>query len=972
MKTTVNPQDILVESLEGIYLVDAGAGTGKTHTIIRRYQNLLKSGVSPADILLITFTKNAAEKLKEAAMLNVSGQVNITDILEAPILNFHALCVRILKNSGSKSAKHLGINEEVTSNFTIIQNDGFEKEVFRKFFLNFRNKTYSKYEDIYLGLNNNHVAVLNNIKFLATRGIFPTKKGWFNEAGHLFNGRIEDYYLRFDELNKPAFKKNDKSGSKEKQNDFYKKIKDAASRNLYLSFDINSLLTDNGVNPDFKDEIFNDEVQPLLIEFTRDIYCSYIEYMLKKNFLNFEFIVMLAFLTLYYDDNVRGHYQYEYSMVDEFQDTDEIQFQLLMLMIKDCGGKANLAVVGDWKQGIFGFRNTTIENIIEFEMRLNKYKDLLNKDKKRIAYDVSKVNKISFEYNYRSSQTILNFSKESLKTEAKKDEQADFAVMEERFGQILKARRDLDGLTDIQFYQSEDSEKAEIDLIFKKISELVNEKKYVCREFDKEGNLKGERPLRYSDICVLSRTNNFCLKLQNKGLEKKIPVNFGGWLELFSSDQAILVLAWLRLMMNENNAEALVPILEKEEYNFPEIRKIISGLKEKTSLFANIPVDIRKFRSKLCGITGNLLKVTETILKRYGFNNNVSNALLNEIDGWIKTDLISVGELIRLIDSSKKDTYEIELNQTREAVITQTIHAAKGLEYPVIILSNMNLSLFPNTRNNINEIFYLPVPGLRFRKKFETKDEYSVICSNWKSDVLIKMFKPDNYDEERRLLYVAVTRAKQYLYFTSFRPSQFFKHLAELTGKELIKDYQYEIRAQKKEKLSSTEKVQVPKLGKPSRQFYSVHDLMNEKITEASDISEEKAVYRVRQDAMEIGVKVHQIAHKLANGVKVESELEEIKKLKKFISKLNAIKLMTEVDFLYPKEDQVIRGTIDLLAFYDDRIEVIDYKTDKDKKFLDKYKIQVGIYKDVIKKIYKDREVMGKIYFIGLDEVILI
>lgn len=964
MKNTVNPQDTLAESPEGIYLVDAGAGTGKTHTIIRRYQNLIKSGVSPADILLITFTRNAADQLKEAAMVNVSGQVNITEILEAPILNFHALCARILKNSGSKSAKNLGINEEVTSNFTIIENFGFENEVFRKFFLMFKNKTYDKYEDIYLGLNNNHGAVLNVIKFLATRGIFPAKEGWFNEAGNLFVGRIEDYYSRFDELNKP------KIGAKGQEilNDF-RNLFSRSKESFYLNFEFSNLEKGRRVNDDYKEEIFRDDIQPLLIEFTRDIYYSYIEYMLKKNFLNFEFIVMLAFLTLYYDDNVRKKYQYEFSMVDEFQDTDEIQFQLLMLMIKDCGGKANLAVVGDWKQGIFGFRNTTIENIMEFENRLKKYKELLNKDKNRISYDVDKVNKISFEYNYRSSQTILNFSKETLKTEAKKEEQADFETTESRFGQILKARRELDDLTDIQFYQSEESEKAEIELIFKKISELVNEKKYVCREFDKEGKVQEERPLRYSDICVLSRTNNFCLKLQNEGIDRKIPVNFGGRLELFSSDQAILVLAWLRLMLNEKNAEALVPVLEKEGYNFPEIRKIISGLRDNTSLFANIPAGIRKFRIRLCGIKENLLKVTETILKRYGFNNNVSSSLLNEIDGWIKTDLISLGELIRLIDSSKKDTYEIELNQTREAVITQTVHSAKGLEYPVIILSNMNQSLFPNTRNNTNEIFYLPVPGLRFRKKYETKEVYSVVCSNWKSDVLIKMFKPDNYDEERRLLYVAVTRAKQYLYFTSFRPSQFFKHLAELTGKEPIKDFQYEIRTKKKEKINFTGTMPHPPVIKPSRQFFSVHELM--KMDDTKDKQDEgETIYKLKSDAMNYGVMIHQIAQKIASGAKFDNEDEDIRRLSRFISVLKAKKLLTETDFLYPDGEKMIRGTIDLLAFYDDRIEVIDYKTDKNKKYLDKYQIQIGIYKDVIRNIYKDKKVIGKIYFVRLDEVL--
>ena len=62
----VNPQDILVESLEGIHLVDAGAGTGKTHTIIRRYNKLIESGVKPEEILLITFTNVAAMQMNNA------------------------------------------------------------------------------------------------------------------------------------------------------------------------------------------------------------------------------------------------------------------------------------------------------------------------------------------------------------------------------------------------------------------------------------------------------------------------------------------------------------------------------------------------------------------------------------------------------------------------------------------------------------------------------------------------------------------------------------------------------------------------------------------------------------------------------------------------------------------------------------------------------------------------------------------
>ena len=99
-----NPQDILAENLEGIYLVDAGAGTGKTHTIIRRYRNLIDKGVDPKEILMITFTRNAADQMRDEVISKISSDdYTITDFLEAPIMNFHSYCSRLIKKSGTNA-----------------------------------------------------------------------------------------------------------------------------------------------------------------------------------------------------------------------------------------------------------------------------------------------------------------------------------------------------------------------------------------------------------------------------------------------------------------------------------------------------------------------------------------------------------------------------------------------------------------------------------------------------------------------------------------------------------------------------------------------------------------------------------------------------------------------------------------------------------------------------------------------------
>lgn len=114
---------------------------------------------------------------------------------------------------------------------------------------------------------------------------------------------------------------------------------------------------------------------------------------------------------------------------------------------------------------------------------------------------------------------------------------------------------------------------------------------------------------------------------------------------------------------------------------------------------------------------------------------------------------------------------------------------------------------------------------------------------------------------------------------------------------------------------------------------------------------------------------IHKMAHMIASGVDVDSEFEEIKKIKKFIKNLEAIELKSEVNFLYPKGEMIIRGTIDLLAIYKDRIDIYDYKTDSTKVNHDKYRVQLSVYKEVIKSIYKNLKVSSKIYYLNLDEI---
>lgn len=973
LKKKMNPQDELINSVEGIHLVDAGAGTGKTYSIVKRYEKIISKNVKPENILLITFTKNAADQMKEKVISGLSSRVSVTKLLEAPIMTFHSFCSRILKKSGSDAPAYIGIEEYLSSGFNLIENPSAESEIFRKFYLNFSNANSGKFGDLFY-IFEDQEQILNIIKKLCSLGVFPHRNGWSEGDKEILKGNYEEFSEKFDNLNETVTGKRGGPVT----NRLKKKYDTALKDKLYTDFEGENIFSDKAVNPDIKEDIFYDEAQEEYIEFIRAVYLSYIEYLLKRNMMNFDFMVMFAYISLLNKESVRKNNRFDYVMIDEFQDTDEIQFRLIMLICKNINGTANLCVVGDWKQSIYGFRNSRIENITSFGENLKYFKQELNQDTKRVDYDVSSFKKIVFENNYRSSGDILDFSKFTLRIQATNDEEVDTENIDNNFKDALKPQRELQDLTELKFYQAE-NRKDEYRLILAKISELINEKKkYRIREFDgKTGVVTGERPVRYSDICVLSRTKKFCLELYREGRKSGIPVNYKGGLELFASEQGILVLAWLKLIINDKDIFGWVPVLEKEGYTFNEIKylkgKILKDKPEKNRLIPVMPEDLDTFLKKIKKYRNNILFAVDEILNRYNYNDDTGNKIITVLKTRIESEMLSLNELVQIIDSSIDLEYDVELGNTTDAVLTQTIHSSKGLEYPVVILANMNIRVFPGFKGDKGALTFSTIAGLRGRTLFGSRNGIYFKFSNWKTDLVNATVKKTDYDEDRRLLYVAVTRAKQYLYMTSGNPSSFFNNLAEISGLQVITDFKYEIKNVPEENESINSKIIFDGKTEKSRKFISPHSLMTESSEQQiiPDNSDEENTFAVSlKKRYEFGLKIHIAAQRIANGIEVESDLPEIKRIKKYISGLNADELRAEVDFLMPDDESgnMIRGTIDLIAFYKDRIEITDYKTDRNKSNLEKYKMQLSLYKKALEEIYPDKKITGRIFFVCMDE----
>ncbi len=952
----MNNQDKIINNTEGIFLIDAGAGTGKTYTLVKRYLKILEKGergIKPENILLVTFTNKAANEmksrvLKEAEKAGLISKIGFRSFIDAPIMTFHSFCNQVLKKHGRNAASFLGIRENLSSNFRLIEENYYEEKIFIKFYNQFVKRAGKNYDEIIKSISGNPLVIFKAIKKLSSKGIFPrrsSKEKNFEEKDLL---RLRGNYKKFSELF-------DKINMEEigargvKQNDLYKNISAKINANPYIDLPpADEVLDGKCAHHELKDKIFYDDSQEKLIKFTNDIYFSYIEYLLKRNLLNFDFMVMFAYLLLKNDANVRAMNRFDYIMIDEFQDTDEIQFKLMLLLAKENkNSEANLCGVGDWKQGIYGFRNAAIENIIMFEQRLAQYIEELNEDTQRINYTGENIERIMLDVNYRSSREILDASYHTLFTKGTEKEEIDIEFVENLFPSALENAKEFEGKTEIGFYTGEDR-KEERKIILDKIKELVTNEKYFIVEFDENGKVNSKRKIDFKDICILSRDKSFGLELQREALKNNIPMNYEGGLEIFSTQHGILILAWLKLLLWQNDTSAWIPILEAEGISHNEITKIIRGVdNEYKFTYEKIPVDILSFLDELKNKESALLQA-EAVLKKYNLTDEIGNRLITIISKLMSADFISLNELVKTIEDSARLEYDIELINTEDAVSVMTIHKSKGLEFPVVILANCNQKIFPSTKGESDSIIFDDVLGLRNKKVYGEKNGYKYVFNNWKTDLSLCVIKKSEYDEERRLFYVATTRAKQFLFFTASRPSQFFTGLAEANSIDAVENYIYsgELEILPENIKRRDEKINLRSITKSNREEF-----------ENREVSETERKFR-------------RYAKRLASGINILPEIEnESNDIKNMIIrfdellyeiKQDAKEIIVDAEFHFPYEKGeqkgVHYGVIEVLSMHSDRVEFILFgDEEKDLKKLDFYKHAIG-------KFHKIKNVNGRIF----------
>ena len=438
------------------------------------------------------------------------------------------------------------------------------------------------------------------------------------------------------------------------------------------------------------------------------IYYRYQTKLRKNNAVDFDDIILNTVKILSENPDVLSKYQdkFQYILVDEYQDTNNSQYLLINLLAQ---ANRNLCVVGDDDQSIYKFRGANIGNILNFED------------------DYSDVQKITLDQNYRSTQNILDAAN---------------SVISNNKGRMGKSLWTSNGNGNKVYVYTGTNE--------------YDEARYIARQIKKHFDEQGS----FSDCAILYRTNAQSRVIEEMLMRESVPYKVLSGLRFYDRKEIKDIIAYLRVVYNPNDDVSLARIINepKRKIGNATLEKARNiARKKETSLYDVISHadDYPEFKTaikKLLGfseIIQSLIKLKDTVTiedltGRILNDTGYMPALVMEDTTESKTRIENLGEFISVITEFEKNEEtgntlgefleNISLvsdidgyDENEDSAVLMTIHSAKGLEFPIVFLSGLEEGLFPGMRS---------------------------------------MESDDDIEEERRLCYVAITRAKEQLYIT--------------------------------------------------------------------------------------------------------------------------------------------------------------------------------------------------------------
>lgn len=452
-----------------------------------------------------------------------------------------------------------------------------------------------------------------------------------------------------------------------------------------------------------------------------DVFEQYEKRLLKNHSLDFDDLIMKTIQLFKRVPEVLEYYQrkFQYIHVDEYQDTNKAQYQLVHLLAAKF---QNLCVVGDSDQSIYGWRGADIANILSFE-----------KD-----YPNAKV--ILLEQNYRSTKNILQVANHVISNNVKRKPKNLWTDNE-------KGEK-------IQYYRA-DTEQGEALFVTGKIKELVETKQR-----------------KFSDFAILYRTNAQSRAMEEMLVKANIPYTIVGGTKFYDRKEIKDLLAYLRLVANLDDDISFVRIINvpKRGIGATSLDRIAQyalqnemsmfralGEVERIGLSAKAMKACREFYQMLSGLNQmqeylSVMELTEEIIKRTEYREMLqaektleAESRLENIDEFLsvtknfeessedQTLIAFLTDLALVADIDQLDKEE----NVKDAVVLMTLHSAKGLEFPVVFLIGLEEGVFPHSRSLMEE---------------------------------------NDMEEERRLMYVGITRAEEELYITNAQIRTLYGH----------------------------------------------------------------------------------------------------------------------------------------------------------------------------------------------------
>ena len=446
-----------------------------------------------------------------------------------------------------------------------------------------------------------------------------------------------------------------------------------------------------------------------------EVYKLYQARLKANNAVDFDDIINLTIKVLMENSETLEYYsnKFRYVLVDEYQDTNKAQFTLVTLLASKYG---NITVVGDNDQGIYSFRGADIANILNFE-----------KD-----FPGTKI--VKLEQNYRCTGNILNAANAVIKNN------------ETKYDKKLWTENEVGAKPTVYVGKDE-----------------YDEASYIVSQIN---SLKREEYYHYSDFTVLYRMNTQSRAIEDILRREDIPYKIVGGLKFYERKEIKDIIAYLRLVYNHTDNLSLIRVINEPKRgigknSLEQIEEI--GNKNGISMFEVIKranefglnrvfANSKEFVETIEEFSVNKEKMTiselvKNILNKTGYKKALELENTIEAENRIENleEFLTVtmefeeeyadNSLAEFLESITLSSDIDEMEESEESVTLMTLHSAKGLEFPAVFLVGMEEGIFPSYRS---------------------------------------IGEPKELEEERRLCYVGITRAKNYLYLTCAKQRTMF------------------------------------------------------------------------------------------------------------------------------------------------------------------------------------------------------